>query len=53
MIVSDIVILLIVAGLVSAAVWKIRRDKKRGNPCSGCSCSSAGACHLKLPENLQ
>ncbi len=51
---TDIIILLIVAGLVSIAVWKIVRDKKRGNACSGCSCSSgSGACHMKLPEKLQ
>ena len=41
----DIMILLTIAVLVTGAVWKMVRDRKKGIPCSGCSaCPMAGSC---------
>ena len=51
---SDIAIILIVAALVSGALWKIVRDKKKGVPCSGCSsCPASGSCHIKDTEKSE
>lgn len=33
---KDGMIVLIVAAILAAAVWYIRKEKKRGNPCIGC-----------------
>ncbi|MDC7220031.1 MAG: FeoB-associated Cys-rich membrane protein [Spirochaetales bacterium] len=42
---TDIIVILVIAGLVGLALGKIIRDKKRGTPCTGCtSCPVAGSC---------
>ncbi|MEL7565273.1 MAG: FeoB-associated Cys-rich membrane protein [Dehalobacterium sp.] len=33
----DFVVIAVIAGLISLAIYKIARDKKRGVKCSGCS----------------
>ena len=33
---ADILIVVVVLGIVGAAVWYIRREKKRGVRCVGC-----------------
>jgi len=49
----DIIIIGAITILVGIALWKIRRDKKAGAPCSGCSaCPAATNCHV-VPEELE
>lgn len=39
---ADFLIILIVLGVVGAAIWYIRKEKKRGVKCIGCP--SSGDC---------
>ena len=51
--IKDIIILLILLVLITGAIRKIIRDKKKGVMCSGCSnCPVSGSCgsSLKVPE---
>jgi len=33
----DFIVIAVIAGLISLAIYKIGRDKKRGMKCSGCN----------------
>lgn len=50
----DFIVILIVAGLVSLAISKIVRDKKKGVKCTGCSgcpeCPACSACSDTHPQ---
>ena len=49
---ATVLVALLVAVLAGAAVYVLRRDKKRGkSSCGGCcgSCAMAGKCHANLP----
>ena len=47
---GDLIVLAVLALIVSMAVGKLRRDKKRGGCCGNCS-GCAGGCHCKQ-ENI-
>ncbi len=52
MTITDIVLTLLILALISGALWKMRRDKKKGISCSSCgSCPSAGSCSLHKKKN--
>lgn len=52
---TDIIIISILAILVCAAVWQIRRRKKEGCGCGcGCAgCSRAGMCYPEDTKNIK
>ena len=41
----DILILAVIAGIIGAAVWYIRSEKKKGKKCIGCP--DSGSCPSK------
>ena len=48
---ADLITLLILALVVAGIVWYLRRQKKNGSCCGGCSgCPHAGACHPQKEE---
>ena len=43
--ITDIGVAVVILSVISLAIWKIRRDKKKGTACCGCSgCPAAESC---------
>lgn len=47
----DIILIVLIVGIVIAAIFALRRNKKHGRPCCG-DCASCGqSCTGQKPEN--
>lgn len=48
---TDILVIGIITCLISGALWKILKDKKKGAGCSGCTgCPISGQCNVSLKK---